>query len=84
MSEGAPRLALYSTLDIRVRAVRAVIDCGMTITDVAQAYSTDRSTIHRWLKRFEAEGESGLERKPVSGRPKLLARLNANALVQWC
>ena len=27
----------YSTLDIRVRAVRAVVDSGMMIGDVAQA-----------------------------------------------
>lgn len=81
MSEGTPQSSLYSTYDIRVRAVRAVIDGGMAITDVAQAYGTDRSTIHRWLKRFDADGETGLERLPVSGRPRKLASLDADALV---
>ena len=38
----------------------------MTVTDVAQAYGTDRSTVHRWLKRFDMDGEAGLERKPES------------------
>jgi transposase len=54
---------------------------GMTITDVAQAYSTDRSTIHRWLNRFDSDGAKGLERKPVPGRPRKLARLDTDALV---
>jgi transposase len=81
MSEGSPQLSVYSTYDLRIRAVRAVIDGGMVITDVAQAYGTDRSTIHRWLKRFETDGETGLERKPVSGRPRKLAGLDADALV---
>jgi transposase len=81
MSEGAPPLSVYSTLDIRVRAVRAVIDSGLTITEVAAAYGTDRSTIYRWLKRFDSDGEKGLERKPVPGRPRKLARLHADALV---
>jgi len=81
MSDGPPRMAVYSTFDIRVRAVRAVIESGMNITDVAQAYGMDRSTIHRWLNRFETNGETGLERKPVSGRPRKLARLDAGALI---
>jgi len=53
----------------------------MTITDVAQAYSTDRSTIHRWLRRFNTNGETGLARKPVSGRPRKLASLDSEALL---
>jgi transposase len=81
MSEGSLRISGYSTFDVRTRAVRAVVDDGLTITEVAQAYGTDRSTLHRWLRRFAADGESGLERKPVSGRPRKLARLDADALM---
>ena len=81
MSEGSPQLPVYSTYDLRVRAVRAVIDGGMTVTDVAQAYGTDRSTIHRWLNRFDADGETGLVRKPVPGRPRKLAGLDSDTLL---
>jgi hypothetical protein len=35
----------YSTFDIRVRAVQAVLK-STPITQVAEAYQTDRSTIH--------------------------------------
>jgi transposase len=80
MSEGALLIPGYSTFDVRVRAVRAVIDEGLTVTEVAQAYGTDRSTVHRWLARFDAEGEDGLLRRPVPGRPRKLWTLDARAL----
>lgn len=70
----------YSTFDVRVRAVRAVIDEGMTVTEIAQAYGTDRSTLHRWLARFDAEGEDGLVRRPTPGRPRKIATLDTRAL----
>lgn len=75
MSEDA-----YSTYDIRIRAVRAVMDEQLSVTVVAQAYCTDRSTVHRWLARFRSEGEAGLVRQPVSGRPRKVARLDSKAL----
>lgn len=62
----------YSTYDVRVRAVEAVHD-GVPIVDVAQAYRVDRTTVHRWLARYDtSEGQSGLVRRPVSGRPRKL------------
>jgi transposase len=64
-----------------MRAVRAVLSGGMTVTAVAEAYGTERSTIHRWLVRFASDGASGLERKPVSGRPRKLACLHSDALL---
>lgn len=75
MSEDA-----YSTYDIRIRAVRAVIDEQLSVTVVAQAYCTDRTTVHRWLARFRSDGEAGLVRQPVSGRPRKVARLDSKAL----
>lgn len=63
----------YSTFEVRVRAVQAVHE-GMPVVDVAEAYRVDRVTVHRWVARFDAANdESGLERKPVSGRPRKLA-----------
>lgn len=65
--------AVYSTYDMRVRAVAAVCD-GMPLVDAAQAYRVDRTTIHRWLVRYrKGNGNDGLERSPVSGRPRKLA-----------
>jgi transposase len=81
MSEGSLLISGYSTFDIRVRAVRAVLDEAMTVTEIAQAYGTDRSTIHRWLARYHVEGEEGLLRKPVPGRPRKLGTLDTKALI---
>lgn len=80
MSDGALLIPEYSTFDVRVRAVRAVIDRGMTVTEVAAAYGTDRSTVHRWLARYQAAGEEGLWRRPVPGRPRKIAALDVATL----
>src|SRR5262245_53337973 len=78
MSDGSQPISTYSTIDIRVRAVR---EGGMAITAVANAYRANRSTIHRWLSRFDTAGRHGLERRPVSGRPRKLAHVEADELV---
>lgn len=66
----------YSTFEIRVRAVRAVLK-GTPITQVAKAYHSDRCTIHRWVQCYQETGdESGLQRRPVSGRPRKLEQLS--------
>ena len=69
----------YSTLEIRVRAVEAV-SRGMPVGDVADAYGVDRTTLFRWVRRHSEDGLSGLERKRVSGRPRLLEGLDKKAL----
>ncbi len=68
-----------STYDVRVRAIRAV-SRGRSMSDVADAYDTNRSTISRWVERYEEEGEDGLMRRPTSGRPRTLAQLTEEEL----
>lgn len=73
--------AVYSTYEIRERAVHAVLGKALPVTVVARAFGTDRSTIHRWLSRYHvAGGEQGLIRKPVSGRPRTLSALDQQSL----
>ena len=69
----------YSTLEIRVRAVEAVCR-GLPVGDVADAYGIDRTTLFRWTTRYGENGLNGLERKQVSGRPRLLEDLDRMAL----
>lgn len=72
--------AKYSTKDVRVRAVQAVLD-GLQVVDVATAYQVDRTTLHRWLARYRAHGgNDGLCRQSGSGRPRKLQELT---LEQW-
>jgi transposase len=72
--------AKYSTYELRVRAVQAVQE-GMTVTQVAQAYQVDRTTLHRWLARYRQSGNAeALLRHPGSGRPRKLQEIT---LEQW-
>lgn len=69
----------YSTYEVRVRAVSAVLR-GLPVGEVAEAYDTHRTTIFRWMTRYEQQGEDGLLRQPGSGRPRLLEELDEHQL----
>ena len=69
----------YSTLQVRSRAVRAVLR-GRSMADVADAYDTDRSTVFRWVRRDQQEGDDGLQRRPGSGRLRKLQALEEDEL----
>jgi transposase len=66
-------------MDVRVRAVAAVQN-GMAVSHTATAFGVDRTTLHRWLARYGEEGEAGLQRRPVPGRPRKLSTLTAHRL----
>jgi transposase len=71
----------YSTYEVRLRAVRAVVEDNLPVTTVAAAYGTDRSTIHRWITRYNAAGgPDGLIRAPVPGRPRKIEAIDRKAL----
>jgi transposase len=67
--------------DVRRRAAVAVVE-GMTIADVAVAYSVDRKTVSRWVAKFRNGGSDGLRRKAGSGRPRKLEELTEEELRQ--
>lgn len=71
----------YSTFDVRSRAVEAV-KRGLAISQVAGAFGVDRTTLFRWLQNYHTNGEDGLQRKSVSGRPRLLDELEEDDLRQ--
>jgi len=69
----------YSTLEMRSGAVLAV-ERGQPAGQVARAYGVDRTTLFRWVRRFIKDGTRGLERRAGSGRPRLLASFDMEAL----
>jgi len=69
----------YSSLELRERAVRAVLQ-GQPVGQVADAYEVDRTTLYRWVRRHDEHGEQGLQRRPGSGRPRLLPKFDVFAL----
>ena len=72
-------VAIYSTFDIRLRAVEAV-ERGVPRVHVASAYGIDRSTLCRWIENYQRECVLGLYRNEGSGRPKLLNELTEKEL----
>ena len=69
----------YFTLDVRIRAVEAVRN-GIPVSQTAMAFGVERTTLHRWLARHNQDGEAGLQRKPVSGRPRALSGITPKRL----
>lgn len=69
----------FSTLEIRERAVRAVLQT-QPLGQVADAYGIDRTTLYRWVRRYHEEGNKGLQRRPGSGRPRLLTAFDMEAV----
>ena len=80
MSKGLPIVTGYSTFEVRIRAVRAVLSGEVNVTETAITFGVDRSTVHRWIGRFQSEGEAGLVRAEVSGRPRKIEALDTEAL----
>lgn len=74
MSEGT-----HLSAEVRERAVRAVQD-GMSRKAVAAAFGVERTTLYRWMQKYEVDGDSGLERKAGSGRRRKLEELGEDEL----
>ncbi len=68
-----------STYEVRRRAVNAVLR-GRSMSDVADAFHTNRSTVSRWVNRFQQEGDEGILRGAVSDRPRKLEELTEEEL----
>jgi len=69
----------YSTFEVRIRAVQAV-ERGWAVGAAADALGIARRTLHRWSRRYEQNGEDGLQRRPGSGRPRKLEELDEGEL----
>jgi transposase len=69
----------YSTFEVRIRAVQAV-ERGWAVGEAADAFGIARRTLHRWSRRYEQNGEDGLQRRPGSGRPRKLEELDEGEL----
>ena len=56
-----------SMVEQRYEAVREVLDTGCSVSEVAVRYGIDRRTLHRWLRRYAAQGLEALADR--SSRP---------------
>ena len=60
-----------ASLEVKLVAMR-MLDQGMTQKAVADTLGRNPLTIWKWKKVYKEQGEMGLERQPVSGRPRKL------------
>jgi transposase InsO family protein len=60
--------------------VRRVVLDGWSAAKAAEAQGVSRTTAHKWVRRYRAEGEAGLEDR--SSRPRRSPRLTPPELVQ--
>ena len=53
-------LVELSVVEQRYQAVLAVIRDGVPVVEVARRFEVSRQAVHRWLRRYEAQGLAGL------------------------
>jgi transposase len=72
--QDARKLDLIGKEDLRRRTVRAVLQQGLSKTEVARIFGVSRTSVHWWIELYEKHGEDGLTPK-LPGRPKCGGRL---------
>ena len=71
-------------VELRYQAVLEVLQQGATVTEVAVRFGVTRQTVHRWLRRYAAQGLSGLadgSERPLSCPHQMLPELEARIVV---
>lgn len=76
-------LPIYSTFEVRLCAVRAVM-AGHSITHVAEIFNVARRTLTYWVERNQVDPINGLVRKksPGSARPRKAPDVDSNFLIR--
>lgn len=54
---------------------------GQRVPAIAQELQRTRTTVRRWLKRFNRQGLTGLEERPRSGRPATYSPEQVSAVI---
>jgi transposase len=55
---------------------------GYSLAQIAAIFECDEATVKRWVERYQQEGESGLQDRPRSGRPRKADAVARSALCQ--
>ena len=70
--------------DFEKGKIIALLENGKTIAEVSFETGRSRSTIERWKRRHEEEGEEGMARRPKTGRPRKTTAEQDAAMVEVC
>ena len=57
---GVVVLVALGLVEQRLSAVLAVLNDGVSVTEVAERFGVTRQSVHRWLRRYAAQGLAGL------------------------
>jgi len=71
----------YSTVEVRDKAVRAYLK-GKNISSISEMYHMHRTTVFRWIKKYEHTGVVEREKSPGSGRPSKLTEKQIKKLLK--
>jgi transposase len=81
-------LVVMGVVEQRLQAVLEVVNQGRTVTEVAERYGVARQTVHRWLRRYEADGLDGWRTGHIAPTPvRIRCRLGWKQLwwrYGWC
>jgi transposase len=55
---------------------------GYSLAQIAAIFECEEATVKRWVERYQQEGESGLQDRPRSGRPRKADAVARSALCQ--
>ena len=72
-----------SVMELREEFVGLALAPGANVSDLCRRFGIDRSTGHKWLRRYEAEGSSGLadrSRRPHASPSRSEAAVEAEVL----
>lgn len=64
----------------KYKAVQSILAGSQSVMNVAKSFGVSRSSVYRWLERYEDEGS--LARKPVSGRPPKIDQTSGKKIIK--
>lgn len=81
--EAEPALKEAPKYKIGVRLQAIISSARYPMTLVSSIFGTDRTTLRRWIKRFAAQGISGLTDAPKGHRQGKLDKEQRQQIAQW-
>ncbi len=74
--QDARKLSPQAQEDLRRRVVRAIVEGGMKQAEAARVFGVGRTSIHHWLRAYEAGGDAALKARKRG--PKRISRLKGH------
>jgi transposase len=66
----ARKLSPAALQELRYRAVRAVVEQGLAVTDACRTFGVGRTALHSWLSAYRDGGQAALKLKRRGRRPQ--------------